>query len=637
MRLFPMRRLQRTLTAKAERALEQVSYLPHTFQLIWAASRYWTLAWMVLLVVQGILPAATVYLTRSVVDSLVTVLGSGTTWSNVQPLLVPVACMAGVLVLTELVQSLNEWIRTAQSELVQDHISALIHQQSVAIDYGCYESSTFNDHLSRAREGADMRSLALLEHTGSVLQNSITLFAVAAILIPYGLWLPLILFITALPAFYVALQTNLRQYQWSQRTTTDRRWLQYYDMLLTYSWTAAEVRLFNLGAYFQPIYQRLRCRLRQEQMQLIQAQSVSRLVAGFMALLIAGVTLAWMGRQVLLGLITLGDLALFYQAFNRGQGIIKSLLSSLGQIYKNSLFVRNLFEFLQLQPQIVDPPHPTAQPTLTQGIQFRQVCFRYPGSATRTLDHFNLQIPAGKIVAIVGDNGAGKSTLIKLLCRFYDPEAGGITWDGIDLREFSVAELRQCMTVLFQFPISYQLTAADNIALGNLANQASGDLGGNTLEEIMAAAQDAGIHERILRLPQGYDSLLGKWFPGGTDLSGGEWQRLALARAFLRKAQLIILDEPTSAMDPWAEFDWLERFRMMASGRTAIVITHRFTLAMRADIIHVMRAGKIVESGNHDQLLAQNGLYAESWRSQMQAISPVSSETAYELSDDYSR
>ncbi|MCA1994987.1 MAG: ATP-binding cassette domain-containing protein, partial [Coleofasciculus sp. S288] len=272
-----------------------------------------------------------------------------------------------------------------------------------------------------------------------------------------------------------------------------------------------------------------------------------------------------------------------------------------------------LFEFLRLEPQVIDPPQPKPAPTqLKMGIQFQNVTFRYPGSERPVLSNFNLTIPAGKIVAIVGDNGAGKSTLIKLICRFYDPEAGCIKLDGTDVRDLSVEEYRRLITALFQFPIPYYVTAAQNIALGDLSATPS-------QAEIEAAAQAAGIHETITRLPNGYDTMLGKWFPGGAELSGGEWQRLALARSFLRRAQIIILDEPTSAMDPWAEFDWLERFRTLANGRSALVITHRFTLAMRADIIHVMREGQIVESGSHDELLADGGLYAQSWQAQMQA------------------
>jgi len=609
----PYKKSFRTLNRMLNTALAQLAYLPQTFSLIWSASQRWTGVWIVVLAIQGILPAATVYLTRFLVDSLVLVIGAGMVWSTVQVILLPTALMVGVLVLSEILQGVAEWIRTAQSELVKDYISGLVHQKSMEIDYSCYESSEYNDYLNRAREGASDRSLALLESTGTLLQSSITLLAMAAILLSYGVGMPVALLVSAMPAFYVMLQLNLRQYEWSQRTTSDRRKLQYYEMLLTNSWMAAELRLFNFGPYFKSAYQKLRKRLRHEQLALIKEQNLARLGAGIVAFVIAGIALLWMGRQVLLGLITLGDLALFYQAFNRGQGIVKSLLSSLGQIYKNSLFISDLFAFLRLQPKVTDPPNPIPTPSrLQQGLRFRNVTFRYPGSEEAILENFNLVIPNNQIVAIVGDNGAGKSTLIKLLCRLYDPESGSVELDGISLREFSVQKLRELITVLFQSPIPYYVSAAQNIALGNLDAAPS-------QAEIEFAAKSSGIHEKIMRLPQGYDSMMGKWFADGSDLSGGEWQRLALARAFLRKAEIMILDEPTSAMDPWAEFDWLERFRSIANGRTTIVVTHRFTLAMRADIIHVMRSGKIVESGHHDALLAQGGFYAESWEEQMQA------------------
>lgn len=594
---------------------------PHLFKalaLVWTAAHPWTILWIMILVVQGLLPAATIYLTRFVVDGLVQVVGAGVSWASLQPVLLPAGLMAGVLLLTELVQAAANLVGVAQAELVQDHVSRLIHQQSIALDFGCYESSEYNDQLSRAREGAAGRSLATLQSLGSLLQSSITLLAVAAILVPYGLWLPIVLVGSAFPAFYVLLRVNRLQYRWSQQTTTDRRWLMYYELLLTNSATAAELRLFNFGPHFISVYQRLRQRLRQEQLQLTQTQALGRLTASLLSLLVLGAALAWMGYQILLGAVTLGDLALFYQAFNRGQGIVKSILSNLGQIYKNNLFLGNLFEFLTLQPAILDPPRPVAVPEpIQQGICFRSVTFRYPGSREAVLANFNLEIPARKVVALVGDNGAGKSTLIKLLCRFYDPQEGQIEIDGIDLRDLAIAALRQQMTVLFQNPIPYYMTARENIALSQIATPSSD-------ADMIAAAQAAGIHDPLMQLPNGYETMLGKLFPEGTDLSGGEWQRLALARAFLRKAPLIILDEPTSAMDPWAEFDWLERFRTLAADRTALVITHRFPLAMRADVIHVMKAGQIVESGNHAELLKLNGLYAQSWRSQMQAgeISP---------------
>jgi ATP-binding cassette subfamily B protein len=260
---------------------------------------------------------------------------------------------------------------------------------------------------------------------------------------------------------------------------------------------------------------------------------------------------------------------------------------------------------------------------LHSGICLEDVTFRYPDSERIALASFNLAIPARQVVAIVGENGAGKSTLLKLLCRFYDPEAGTITWDGTDLRAFAQADLRRRITVLFQQPAPYHETVTDNIAFGDLAARPS-------QEQIVRAAQAAAADVFIERLPDGYDTVLGKWF-GYTELSVGEWQRLALARAFVRQADLVILDEPTSAMDSWAEAAWMARFRELVAGRTALIITHRFTTAMQADVIHVMDAGRVVETGTHAELVALGGRYAASWRAQMREAGQGDEEIVAEV------
>jgi ATP-binding cassette subfamily B protein len=444
---------------------------------------------------------------------------------------------------------------------------------------------------------------------GSLLQNGITLLAMSLVLVPYGLWLPVLLLGGTLPALWVVLHFTLRQHQWRLQTTPDERRIWYYDWLLTTGETAAEIRIFGLGGHFQTLYQALRRQLRRETLRLGGHQAAAELGASTIALLATGGALAWMIRQALQGRATLGDLALFYQAFQQGQRLMHTLLQNVGQLYANSLFLGNLFEFLALEPRVVDRADPLPVPAaLSQGIRFEHVVFRYPGSQRPALADFSLAIPAGQLVALVGPNGAGKSTLIKLLCRFYDPEDGRITLDGIDLRDLAQDELRRRIAVLFQQPVHYNATAAENIALGELERGRD--------PEIRAAARAAGADEIIARRPRGYEQLLGNWFESGTELSGGEWQRIALARAFLRQASIIALDEPTSALDPWAEADWLARFRTLAAGRTALFITHRFTTAMHADIFHVMDRGRIVESGGHRQLLAQGGRYAASWASQ---------------------
>jgi ATP-binding cassette subfamily B protein len=603
--------------AKLRKALANLPYLPRALMLVWQASRSWTTAWLVLLIVQGLLPVATVYLSRPLVNSIAAAIRSGGTGPDVRRALLLVGAMGGILLLTEALHAAASWIRTAQSELVQDHISSLVHRKSAAADMAFYDSPEFYDHLHRARSEASYRPVALVESLGNILQNGITLAAMLAVLIPFGPWLPAALLASTLPACYTVIRHTFRQYHWRLRNTAEERRAWYYDWLLTGRETAAELRLFGLASHFQAAYDSLRLRLRNERIGLARGQSLSEMGAGAIALLITAAALASMVWRVARGAGSLGDLAMFYQAFHQGLRLMRSLLENVGQVYANVLFLGNLFEFLALEPKIVDPGSPVpAPPAVKTAIRFHGVSFRYPGSGRPAIEDFDLTIPAGTVAAVVGPNGAGKSTLIKLLCRFYDPQRGRIEIDGVELREMRLDELRGMITVLFQEPVHYSATAAENIALGDLGSAPG-------IREIEIAARQAGADEPISRLPLGYNNLLGKWFAGGAELSVGEWQRLALARAFLRRAPILILDEPTSAMDPWAEADWLERFRRLASGRTAIIITHRFTTAMHADVIHLLELGKIVESGNHQSLMAQGGRYAQWWASQMKSSGPA--------------
>lgn len=609
-----IKNMKKNFREKYAELIQQIPYLPRALALVWQASRKWTLAWGILLVVQGVLPVATVYLTREVVNSLVAAMSAETigSWETVKTPLLYVGLMALVLLLTEVLRSVTTWVRTAQSELVSDHITEIIHTQAISLDLSFFEDSSYYDTLHRARVDAMSKPIALLENMGSLTQNGITLLAMSGVLLSYSGWLPLILLGSTLPALWVVSRSTIRFHAWRLRNTKAQRRTRYLDWMLTDQRSAAEIRIFDLGRIFQKNFQKLRERLRSERLKLIKDQMWTELLAGFLGLSFTGITLAWMVWRAVNGSFSLGDLALFYQAFNQGQRVMRSLLRNVGDIYKNLLFLENLFDFLNLRPKISDPTdgnNLSAQ--IEQGIKLENLDFAYPGTERLALKNFNLTIPANQIVALVGENGAGKSTLIKLLCRFYDPAKGKITFDGTDLRNLQLKDVRRLITVLFQVSVQYQDTVRNNIAFGDLESNPS-------LDEIKSAAYAAGADIPINKLPTTYETIIGRWFGGG-ELSVGEWQRISLARAFLRKAQLIILDEPTSAMDSWAEADWLARFRDLVAGQTALIVTHRFTTAMQADIIHVMDAGRIIESGTHAELMAQDGLYAKSWKQQTRA------------------
>jgi ATP-binding cassette subfamily B protein len=588
----------------------QFIYLPKALALIWDAAPLWTVGWILLLIAQGILPAAIVYLTRAVVDSLVVAANANGDWEAIQPALSLIMLMVLLMGVSVVLRSLTTWVTGGQAEVVQDYVSNLIHQQASTLDLGFFETPEYYDLLERAQRDAAGQPLALLRNVGTLFQNSITLVGMIAVLLPFGIWVPLLLLASTLPAFGLVLKNTRRYNAWRLRTTYDRRRAQYYDLLLTNRASAAEMQLYDLGEHFRSAYQVIRRRLRGEQLSLIRRRAIAELVGGVLALVGTGAVMAWMAWRTIQGAASLGDFALFYQAFSRSQSLAATSLSSLGDIYRNTLFLENLFEFLSLKPTVQDPVQPLPVPTSSQqGLTFQRVTFRYPGSSHTTLRNFNLHFPAGKITAIVGANGAGKSTVVKLLARFYDPQAGAILLDGIDLRHVAQKDLRRLVTIMFQNPMQYATTAGENIALGDYTPPPSP-------ARIEAAAVAAGADEPINRLPDGYATMLGTWL-GGAELSLGEWQRLAQARAFLRRASIVVLDEPTSAIDSWAEAEWLARFRTLVAGRTAIIITHRFTTAMQADIIHVMDHGEVIESGTHEELCVLGGRYAESWHKQM--------------------
>ena len=588
----------------------QLPYIPTALKMVWAAAPGYTSVWLVLLVAQGLLPVATVYLTRTAVNSLAAVvadINQETLWQATWG----VSLLVGTTLASQLLSSFNQWIQSAQSEQVTDYIKERVHDKAISLDMSYFETPLFYDMLHRAKAQASSMPLTLVKSLGGIIQNSLTLVAMMGILLPYGTWVPFALIAGTIPAVIVVTRLNRQINQWRNERAPLQREISYYEHMATNLATAAELRLFALGPLFIGRFRTGQKQLRQENLTFLRRQIGTQLLAKLISMLTIGTTLAILAWKTITTGGTLGDLALFYQAINQGQRLSSTLLNSFGSIYSNLLFLENLFLFLELEPHIPEPAEGSNTPVPFQDkIEIQQISFIYPGSERKALDQFSLTIPAGKIVAIVGENGAGKSTLIKLLTRLYDPTEGRITLDGRDLRDLPLANLRRLYTILFQTSVQYHQTVYENIAMGDWNSQPSRDA-------VQTAAIAAGADTPISKLPQGLDSMLGKRF-AGSELSLGEWQRVALARAFLRQSNVIILDEPTSSMDSWAEAAWLARFRDLAAGKTAVIITHRFTTAMQADIIHVMVGGQVTESGTHEELLVQNGHYATSWRAQSQ-------------------
>ena len=591
--------------------LKRLHHVRRALGLIREAAGGWAALWLVLIIVQGAIPGGIVYMTKWVVDAAEAAVGQGVAWEQVSQLLLPASIMGGLMLAQRVMGSVTQYVNTAQSEYVGDHLKNLIHDKAASVEYWFYESDEYYDLLEQANSQASSRTLGLLQNIGSLLSSTVTFVTIAALLLQYSFWLPLVLVASTAPAFWVLLRYNRIYHRWWEETTPDRRRAKYYDLMLTKQEAAAEVRLNNLGDHFRTLYQGVRKRLRGERLGLLRKQTVARFFAGIVALLSTGGAMAWIAWRAFLGQARLGDMALFYQAFNQGQGIVRQVLNNLGQIYTNTLFLEHFFALLDHPLSRDKPASPEPFPTrLSDGVRFKNVTFTYPGADRPALKNFDLHLPAGEIVSIVGENGAGKSTVVKLLSRLYDPQKGQILIDGTDIRQFTEEELRRNLSVMFQFPMKYQLTARENIALGDLERPDD--------ESVRTAAEGAGAHSFLAQLPEQYDAMLGRWFAGGNELSGGEWQRVALSRAYYRQAKILILDEPTSHMDSWNETEWLHRFRKLVEAKTALIITHRFTTAMHADRILVMGDGDVIESGTHEELLMQDGRYAASWNAQVE-------------------
>ncbi len=595
-----------------KKRLQTVFRLKRAIRLVWQCAPGWTLLNLVLIVVQGVLPLAALYLMKEIVDAVVAGIGSADTQAAFNTVLLWILLAGGVALLSALCGALSGLVGEAQGVAVSDHVSDLIHAKSIAVDLDYYDNPAFHDTLHRAQSEAPYRPARIVNGLVQTVQNGITVAGIVWLLFSFNWLTGVVLFFAALPAGIVRLLYARRLFGFEQAHAERERHAWYYHWLITGREFAKEIRLFNIGVVFSNRYRDLRSELRDGRLQIARNRSVyDGLVQGLASLTVFS-TLLFMAYQTISGIITIGVLVMYFQGFQRAMTVLQNLLRGLAGLYEDNLFLTNFYQFLDFEPSIQTPDRPVDLPLFSQeGLVCQNVSFTYPRSVRQSLHDVDFQVRPGEVVALVGENGAGKSTLIKLLCRLYDPEHGTITLDGIDLKDLDPTAWRQQISVLFQDFIHYDLSVHDNIWLGNFE-------AGQSNTEIVDAARLAGVDAVIKRFPNGYDEQLGTQFLDGRELSIGEWQKLALARAFFRRARLVILDEPSSALDPLSEAELIGQFRQIIQGRSAIIISHRLSTIRMVDRIFVMAHGRIVESGNHDELIALGGMYERLYKVQAQ-------------------
>jgi len=486
----------------------------------------------------------------------------------------------------------------------------VMHVQSMAIDLDRYESSEYHDTLYRTQERAPYRPARIVQEVSQIVRGGLSLVGILGLLLAFHWLLVVVLLAATIPGLVIKTVHSRRHHAWAQTRTAAHRMAQYLSTLMTSAAFAKEIRLFDLGATLRARYRAIRDTVIRDRIQLVRRRATADLGAQVVAVAAVFGSLLVVARWAASGAMSVGDMVMYFGAFQRAQDYFKDMLSGMAGLYEDNLFLADFQQFAALRPTIVDPPAPRAFPRpLADGLSCERLSFRYPGTDREVLSDISFDLLPGEHVALVGENGSGKTTLVKLLCRLYDPTDGLIRIGGVDLRCLRIADLRREMAVVYQDYARYQLSVRDNIWLGNV------DLPPDS-PRILEAARRAGADVAVGRLPHGYDTILGRQFAEGAELSLGEWQKIALARAFVRDAQIIILDEPTAALDPRSEAEVFEQFNALAVGRTTLVISHRLATVRNADRILVMAGGRLVESGPHDDLIAREGIYAHLFETQ---------------------
>lgn len=637
-------------------------YIPPLIRLVWQTHRGFSTAMVLMRLMRAFIPVLTLLVGKLIIDAVVATQGVTLTEGlltqpELRRLWQLVLLEIAIVLCGEVLARASSLVESLLGDLFSNFTSVRLMEHASTLDLYQFENPNFYDVLERARRQTTGR-IGLLTQLLGMGQDALTLISLGAALFIYSPWLLLLLFVAVLPNFLGATHFAALEYSLLYKWTPERRWLDYLRFLGASDRTAKEVQMFGLGGWLIERYRNLSNRFYEANKRLsIHRGIVSTLLSAFGTL---GYYIAYVIILIraVTGLISLGTLTFLTGSFARSRDVIERLLLSASGIYSQGLYLKDLFDFFEIRPTIVSKPDATQVPeVIREGFVFENIGFRYPESEQWAIRGVNFNLRPGERIALVGENGAGKTTLTKLIARLYDPTEGRILLEGRDIREYGVASLRQAISVIFQDFVRYDLAFDANIGVGEIASvqdyltdegnrkfvpiekpkgflrrrkngngngiQASNGsthMNESVLAEvpptIIAAAEKSLAATLLPRLPDGYRQMLGRRFDGGVDLSGGEWQKIALARSYIRDAKMLILDEPTSALDARAEYEVFERFSELVRGRMAILISHRFSTVRMADRIIVLSGGAVVEEGTHEALVERGGVYAELFRLQ---------------------
>ncbi len=589
------------------KSISSFQYVNKAISLLWSTSRFLTITLCLVTLANGLFPAIMAYIGKLIVDSVIVASKSNLAIDR-DVALYMVGLEGLVLVSYAATQKISSVCQSLLRVQLGQKVNVIILEKALTLDLYHFEDSEFYDKMTQARTQASSRPLSLITRIFSITQSVLTLITFSGLLIHFSFWAVFLLIVATIPAFLAETKFSEHAFRLFRWRSPETRQQNYLETLIAREDHAKEVKLFQLGPMLLERYKEIFYRLFGEDRNLTIKRGFWSYFLGIFGTAAFYGAYLWIVTETIAGKITLGEMTMYLILFRQGQSTFTSALSAIGGMYEDNLYLENLYEYLNI------PVLPNKGKNTTginrEGIRFEDVDFCYPGSEVPVLRNINFDLRPGEKLAIVGENGSGKTTLIKLLTRLYEPTSGKIYLDGIDLKDWDISILRNRIGVIFQNFVQYQFSVGENVGVGDVSNLMD--------YEKWEEASEKGMSRPFIKsMPNGFQTQLGKWFKGGQELSGGQWQKIALSRAFMRKnADILVLDEPTSAMDAEAEMNIFNHFRKLTENQIVVLISHRFSTVRMADQIMVLSNGEILEKGSHDELLTLNGRYAHLFRLQ---------------------